>query len=161
MRPPLKERLDWDLIKHEAAIFNLDPILVAAIIGVESDGDPYRNRIESADRKRNNPERFAKLSNIDIPTEAANQIMSWGLMQIMGTTARDIGFQKSLLMLIEPEYGIEWGCKYLAMQMKDCDGNVQDAISAYNRGTMAKQASGDYKNQGYVTKVLNIMKELK
>lgn len=161
MKPSLKERLDWTLIKEEAAKFSFNPILIAAIIGAESDGDTYRNRIETQMRIRNNPQRFASIAKISVETEVANQGMSWGLMQVMGVTARDMGLEKSLLTLIEPDVGIEWGCHYLAHIFKLYQCDFPDAIAAYNAGSIARGPAGDYKNQGYVTKVLNLMKELK
>ena len=96
--------------------------------------------------------------------------MSWGPMQIMGATARWLGFKGTFLSeLIEPEVGIEYGCKYLANLKRRFSGNSKNncnqvddiaifcdkKISAYNAGSPRKKADGTYVNQKYVDKVLN------
>ncbi len=46
-------------------------------------------------------------------TERIGRATSWGLMQVMGETARSIGFQGWFPELCVPAVGLAWGCRYL------------------------------------------------
>jgi len=48
-----------------------------------------------------------------ILTELLGQQTSWGLMQIMGATARERGFRGWLTELCDPATNLEWGCRHL------------------------------------------------
>jgi soluble lytic murein transglycosylase-like protein len=76
--------------------------------------------------------------------------MSWGLMQIMGSVARQYGFKGNLSSLTEPEINIEIGCKHFVSKYSV---EPKDMISAYNAGSPKKTPEGLYVNQGYVDKV--------
>lgn len=87
------------------------------------------------------------------------QKTSWGLMQIMGGTARDLGFAGPLTDLMDPELGIFWGCRYFQAH---CSQYVQllDQIAAYNAGQVRRMQDGTYLNQGYVDKMIDALTAL-
>jgi soluble lytic murein transglycosylase-like protein len=92
-------------------------------------------------------------------TEEVGQKTSWGYMQIMGGVARKLGFEERFLsQLVEPKYGIKYGCIHLK-NFYDKYGNWQDAISSYNQGSPRKDSNGNYINQNYVDKVLEYWNE--
>ena len=154
-----QDKIPWTIIRDEAGRVDIDPKLVAAIIAVESGGDPYSMRYEPNFRFRLMPYKFAKINGITEETENILQSSSFGLMQIMGTVCRELGFQKSLLMLVEPDLNIELGCKKLSqLFLKHQD--TSDVIASYNAGSVRFEKDGSYKNQFYVNKVLQRMKEL-
>lgn len=93
-------------------------------------------------------------------TERTLQKMSWGLMQVMGATARELGFGAPLTQLVLPEAGLEWGLRYLAQKVKR-HKETTDAIAAYNAGSPRRGSDGRYKNQDYVDKVLAAMVDQK
>lgn len=139
------------LIAKKAAEFAVEPELVQAIIEVESGGMPYTTRFEPDWRYLLKPELYAQLLRITIPTETMLQQFSWGLMQIMGAVARELGFRGHLTQLCDPETNLHYGCKKLAM-LAHRYPNTSDVIAAYNAGH-PRMVQGKYDNQGYVDKV--------
>jgi hypothetical protein len=67
-------------------------------------------------------------------TEAMARATSWGLMQVMGQTAREFGFTGHLASLCDPDIGIEWGCKKLRKCLDLRGNDVKAALLAYNGG---------------------------
>jgi soluble lytic murein transglycosylase-like protein len=68
-------------------------------------------------------------------TETYTRAMSWGLMQVMGQTARELGFAgKFLTELCDPPVGIEYGCRKLSACLKNAKGDINKALEAYNGG---------------------------
>jgi soluble lytic murein transglycosylase-like protein len=108
----------------------LKPELVRAIVLEESGGDTLAVRREPDGR------------------------ISRGLMQVLEGTARDMGLDNPKL-LHEPAIGISYGVRYLARQLQRYRGNVAAAVAAYNAGRAVRLASGQWKNQGYVSRVLS------
>lgn len=146
-------------------IFDLDPFLVLAIIQKESKGNRFATRYESNFLKRYiNPltnaailEKNPEMAKQGIPsqsTERRELATSWGLMQVMGQTAREYGFRGQYLSeLTDTEQGIQYGCSYLASKIMN-HATLEMAISAYNAGYASE------KNKDYVDEVLKIKKEL-
>lgn len=153
---------------------NLD--LVAAVVTCESTWNTFACRFEPekhakltkpAKTPAEETARLAKLSevasmakaqNFSADTEAALYCSSFGLMQIMGETARDIGFVGHLTELFVPEVGLEWGIRYLQnLLAKYHDRDA--AVSAYNWGHVARK-NGRFLNQdSYVNKVRAVLGE--
>lgn len=138
----------------------VDPHLIAAVIQVESGGVTWRLRAEPTFAYLNAPERWAKRLGITKETEIACQKMSWGLMQVMGGTARDIGYEDHISELVEPEIGVYWGTVYLARQLKKYQ-TVKGAVAAYNAGSLRIGKDGKIVNQSYVDKVMALLSELR
>ena len=148
-------RIDY-LVTEECKRQGLEPFLVHSIIQVESSQDPWVIRYEPNFKwtlpvaKSMN---FAKGWGVNLETEMIAQKTSWGLMQVMGAVARELGLVGPLTKLITPEVGIEYGCKQLK-RLKERNKKFEDLVSAYNMGTAKKDSKGKYLNQNYVTKVL-------
>lgn len=138
----------------------LDPILVAAIISVESAWNNWTVRAEPQFKWTWMVEEYAPKLQITETTERTLQKTSWGLMQLMGGTARELGYEGMLTQLCLPELGLDWGLRYLARIAKR-HTQLTDQIAAYNAGSPRRGAGGQYKNQGYVDKVLAAMVEQK
>lgn len=86
---------------------------------------------------------------------------SWGLMQLMLETARWILKEDKLSIteLIKPTKNISAGTIYLKYQLDRYEGNMHDAIAAYNAGSVRRKKDGTYINQKYVDKVYNYYKQ--
>ncbi|MEW5724773.1 MAG: transglycosylase SLT domain-containing protein, partial [Thermodesulfobacteriota bacterium] len=97
--------------------FGLDPDLVAAIILKESSADPYAIRYEPGWPYVQTPEKF-KPQSCSVETERRAQMMSWGLMQVMGTNIRTMGYTGWLTEYLDPSKAIEVGCRFLAGLLK-------------------------------------------
>jgi len=86
---------------------------------------------------------------------------SYGICQLMYPTAVGLGFNGEPEDLYNPEENIKLGCRMLWKQLKRYNGNVEDAVAAYNAGSARKRADGLYSNQQYVTTVLALQKQFK
>ena len=99
------------MVKKHAEEFDLDPLLVAAIIYSESRFD----------------------------TRAVSVSSARGLMQIMPGTGYDIaarlqveGFTEE--DLFDQEINMRFGCYYISEMLKDFDSDITLALAAYNSG---------------------------
>ncbi len=155
--PWLKKQ--WPAISRIAIGYSFDPLLIAAFVAQESGGVPQRCRFEPAWKFYNAPEKFAKSLGISYETEKEQQMFSYGLMQVMGATARDMGYIGYLNDLCIPDIGLSVGCKFLAEKAKKYPA-AGDLISSYNMGTPRKDAQGRYVNQKYVDDLLKHMQAL-
>ena len=93
------------------------------------------------------------------PKEIIGQKSSWGPMQVMGATARELGFTGEFSELFDYATGIKYGMLHLRRLNQRYD-NWPDVISAYNAGHV-KRVDGKYVNQAkYVDPVLRYWNEL-
>lgn len=151
-------------IEATASRYRLPTGLVAAIVETESHGNPWSIRYEPAFYRRY----IAPLTEVartppcSEDTERQARATSWGLMQVMGQVAREMGCKNAFLSeLCQPEIGLEFGCKKLASLVKqDYAAHGWDGvIAAYNAGSARKLSSGEWVNQDYVDKVNRAWKE--
>lgn len=159
MIPEWAFKIPLNLIYCKAKEFELDQAIVAAIVNQESRGMTYAARYEPLFRYLEKPEFHAKQQGISKETEEMLQKTSFGLLQIMGGTARFIGYSGALPALFKPDTNLYWGCKYLK-RLKGQYPDLKDMISAYNAGSPRKDAKGVYSNQHYVDNVLRFYHEL-
>jgi soluble lytic murein transglycosylase-like protein len=140
------------LICEKSEQYNVDKNLIKAIIKVESAFNPLAIRYEPNFLYFVDVEKFAKKNNISIATEGILQKCSYGLMQLMGATARSLGFEDTLIKLFDPNLNLDWGLSFLSKLLKKYD-SIEDVIASYNAG-VARRREGRYVNQSYVDKVM-------
>jgi soluble lytic murein transglycosylase-like protein len=144
-------------IERAARQHLLDPNLVEALVIIESGGDPYAFNPEPRYRYLWDVRRhraFRKLTDLpealltsmvppkDFPTlvgdrdqEWVAQKASWGLMQVMGAVARELGFRWPFLtQLTDVTANLDAGCLHLGHQFEWADGDRYKALGAYNAG---------------------------
>lgn len=82
---------------------------------------------------------------------------SWGLMQVLYTTAIMYGFPREGCPwdLLQPETNVRIAARYLKALM-DRWPHISSAVSAYNAGTPRLTDGGKFQNQGYVDKVMRL-----
>lgn len=160
MKPVWFDKLPWEAINKVANGAGLDPLLIGAFVMTESGGNQFAARYESTWKYIINPAEFSAVVGTSLATETMFQASSWGLMQVMGGTARSDGFRDSFPKLCVPEVGLLWGCLHLAKLTKKYSV-LTDAIAAYNAGSPQKDGLGNYKNAVYVHKVLGYYDDLK
>lgn len=107
----------------------IDVALLCAVVEHESSWNPFAIRMEKAFYDKY----VAQMSLND--TEEYTRSMSWGLMQIMGETARELGFDGHFMSeLCDPDVGMTYGCKKLARCLAIHNLDQMAALSAYNGG---------------------------
>lgn len=163
-----------ELAEREARRHDLNPAWVLGIIAVESGGDTYAwnpephyrylwdisrgkpfRALSAAERASEIPPRdFPCPPGVDRDAEWWGQQASWGLMQVMGAVAREMGYAgRHLPGLCAPAVGLAVGCQFLSRLMNRY-GQPEPTIAAYNAGSPRLSAGGGYENQQYVDKVL-------
>ena len=127
MTQPELEQIARQIAKYEG----VDPALVCAVCHHESGNwQRWAFRYEPGFYRRY-IEKMTGLSD----TEKTGRATSWGLMQVMGQTAREFGFSETYLTaLLDPAVGILFGCKKLKRCLDDANGNIRDALLKYNGG---------------------------
>jgi soluble lytic murein transglycosylase-like protein len=122
------------MAKAAAEAVSLDPALVCAVCEQESSWNPWALRYEPGFLSRYVMPLFSagKIS----ATEAYARAMSWGLMQIMGETAREFGLPDAMPLptLCDPATGLEYGCKKLADCWERARGDETKALLLWNGG---------------------------
>ena len=151
--------LPWVIIRVHADKYGLDPKLIAAIIQVESAGNTYAIRYEKKWSYYFKVPEYAQKIRSSEDTEGTGQATSWGLMQVMGTVAREHGFEGWFPELCDPNKGIFYGCAHLDSKLSKYR-KMDDAIAAYNAGSPIKKVDETYVNQYYVDKVMDYYSQL-
>lgn len=129
-----KEGVSWDreIIQQAATHHDVDPKLVEAVIRVESG---YR-------------------------ADAVSQKGAVGLMQLMASTARDMGVQDRT----NPRENVFGGVRYLKQMLNRFHGDLKLALSAYNAGPSAVEKHNGIppypETRRYVQKVMQAYREL-
>jgi soluble lytic murein transglycosylase-like protein len=149
------------LIINTAKQAQVPPELALAIIEIESGGNPYAASV--------NPTypytmtQAKRPDNCNVNTEIYMQKTAWGLMQIMGATARSLGFDGWLPELTVPEVNLLLGIKHLQTLMGRYHKKygLAGVMAAYNGGSPRLRADGKFVNQVYVNKVTKAMEKYK
>jgi soluble lytic murein transglycosylase-like protein len=150
----------WALIESAAKVKGLDPLLVAAFVRQESGGVAGKTRYEKNYRWLCKPEVYAASLGITVDTETIAQMHSYGLIQIMGGTARSLGYNGYLAELVDPLKGLLWGCDFLAT-LKAKYGDLGKVAAAYNAGSPRLEPDGEYINEAYADAIASNYAALK
>jgi len=151
--------LPIDLIYRISSAYGLDFVLVCSIVMQESGGSSDAARYEKHYKYLENPKMYAKMHKISEDTEVILQKTSFSLTQIMGGTARWMGYKGPLNHLFKPSLNLEWGCTYLKY-LRERHSSTMDVIAAYNAGSVRKDSNGRYVNQEYVDSVMAHYRQL-
>lgn len=152
-------RLPLNII-HEVSLDQEVPwTLLAAIVQTESGGNPLAARFEFQYKYTVKFQEFAQEQGITPITEEVFQKTSWGLCQLMGGLARELGHKGSLLELLVPEINLTLAAKHLKNLIKRYPQR-DDMIAAYNAGSPIKGLDGKYRNQQYVDRVNSYLSAL-
>lgn len=135
------------------------PYLFEAICRVESSLNPWAVRFEPAYRYLHFPREWASKLKITQVTEETLQKCSWGLGQVMGAVARELGFEDALPRLLEPDIGLTYAARHLRGYYERYGGEME-AVSSYNQGSPRKTRGGMFQNQSYVDKVYKVYREI-
>jgi len=151
--------MDEILVRLSKAV-GIDPDLSRAIAAVESSWNPWAVRYEPKWRYFYFVREYADKLMITVETEQMLQACSWGPMQVMGSVARELGFDAELPRLTNSELGIRYGVSKLKKLFEKYN-DESEVISAYNQGSARKTPGGMYENQTYVDKVHKSLNNLR
>jgi soluble lytic murein transglycosylase-like protein len=118
--------------KQIAKAQNLDPALVCAVCEQESNWQTYSIRYEPLFFSHYVAPLYT--NNKITASEAYARAFSWGLMQVMGQVAREMGYSGPLAQLCDPTVGVLIGCKVLSTKLARMGGDVTAALLAWNGG---------------------------
>lgn len=148
------------IIETKAGKYGIDPDLVQAFVLQESSGNPNSKRFEPDFFRR-----YIMPMKITDPVEREGRATSWGLLQVMGQVARELGYQGAFEGLFDPSTGLEYGCKKLSRCIKRYPGDLDSAIAAYNAGTARhtnhEDENSPFVNQSYVDGVRRYLAKIK
>lgn len=120
------------MLKAEATRQSLDPALMCAIAEQESNWEIYATRYEDAFYNRY----LKKLYPGKPTTESIQRAISFGVLQLMGQSAREIGYSAiGLATLLEPIINFRFGCMHFANKLKSAKGDVEKALLLWNGGS--------------------------
>lgn len=165
-------RLPWDKIDDAAEAENVPADLLGAIVQTESSGNQFALRAETkhawiidpATHKKTGlslrshyvylwkPEECARQAGVTTDTEIWSQVASWGLCQLMGAVARELGLKGPIVQLLQVDTNLKYAALLLKRLAKRYD-KADDILAAYNAGSAVKLINGQYRNQQYVDKV--------
>lgn len=157
---PMKRNHFDAIVIKEAHANHINPRLLSAIIEVESGWNPAAMHLETNYRYLRNVANFAHKTHVTVETERYLQRMAFGLCQIVGGTARAIGYEGPLAKLLDPAVNIHWGAIYLGGLRERYPANERAQAAAYNAGS-AWVKKGRYINQPYVDMVMGAMQRTK
>lgn len=150
--------LPLSAIKAASEHYKLDSKLIAAICYKESSGRQFACRYEPNFKWLYQVDAIAKALRTSESSVEGLQKTSWGLMQVMGANAWELGlsFDRFPSELCMAQVGVEYGSRYLAKLWKKY-GSLHEVISAYNAGSARRDEAGKFLNQKYVDDVLMLM----
>ena len=126
------------LAKRVASEHGLDPALFCALVETESGWYTWAARYEPGFKKRyiDPIESIERFGSISYATERAQRSTSFGLCQVMGQVARELGCKlPSLVQMCDPETGLTYGAKRLKKALDRKLGDVREALLNYNGGS--------------------------
>jgi soluble lytic murein transglycosylase-like protein len=119
-----------NMAKDQAKQMGLDPALVCAVVEQESNWNLWAIRAEKGFETR-----YVDPLGLNNMTEVFGRSMSWGLMQLMGEVARELGFTGPYLsQLCDPAIGLFWGCKKLRECFDVHPNDNEKALLRWNGG---------------------------
>ncbi len=148
------------LIRTTAKAAGIDDDFAVSIAGQETNFISSRCRYEPSWAYYNVPIAWAAKLGITPQTEQVMQATSWGCMQIMGSVARELGFDGYLNDLTDPPNGIFYACAKIAKLDKVYE-KEEAVAAAYNAGTPRLGLAGKFVNQDYVDGVMGRLQKLR
>jgi soluble lytic murein transglycosylase-like protein len=132
---------------YDFDVFDGDLALFAGLIHTESHWNPHAVRYEPGYYVR-----YVEPKPGMSATEAHCRAMSWGLCQVMGDTARRLGFTgRYLAELCDPLTNIELAAELLKRNYGQTN-SWDAALAMYNGGPVGNREK-PYRNQYYVDRV--------
>ena len=174
MVPKWTANLNFSIIREKCQEYRIEPEFLAALVQTESGGNPFAVRAEVKKLMKENgtvvydslwkyyyePDKFAELLGCSKPTEWVGQAMSYGVAQVMGSVARELGFKGWFSELCSWDLGLEYGCKVIRKKMDKYGDSPDTLYAAYNGGSPRKNNAGMFVNQVHVDRFMAFYREI-
>lgn len=132
-----------EIINRQALAHDVRPDVVACIVIQESKGDTFAFRWEEgfyanklASKKSSELAGWVPASGTlpSLTDEKLQRACSFGLMQVLGDTARWCGKVTTpfLTVLCDPDRGVDVGCRVLSFYLGRAKGDYRSALKGYN-----------------------------
>lgn len=151
-------------IKETATNYELDANLLEALILIESNGQSWVSRYEPQFYKR-----YQLSKRPEFQPDARRWAVSYGLTQLLGATAFDLGFKGDPEGLFHIETNLDWGAYYLSQcfvwaqtfNAPEAD-TLRAALCAYNGGRNSNTSplNPRPRNIAYAVRVTKTAQEL-
>lgn len=162
--PRWLEEFPRDLVNFYARKYNIDAYLLGAVVQVESAGNPWAVRFEPTFRHTFDLMKLSDLLGCSYSTMEMMQKTSWGLMQVMGSVAYELGLgreeSKWPTSLLNPHIGMEFGCRHLKAKINKYGAAPEIVYAAYNGGSPRADNVGFFSNQRNVDKFMSYLRDL-
>ena len=146
-----------EIVAAECAKFQVEPTIIGSIIWQESKGNKYAIKWEKkfweeklVPRIRHDLAGHVPSPIPDLDTEKCDRAHSWGAMQVLGETARVLGFSGDYFPeLAENEVNIHYGCMYFSHCMlraaKEIDaGTSRPGFDVFQQACMHYNGAAAY-----------------
>jgi hypothetical protein len=121
------------LAKQTADSHQLFGYVVCGICERESSWNPWLIRYEPS-FEANYVSPLIVKGEVTDATEVKGRSISWGLMQTIGESVRELGYRLPFPQLCDPATGLEWGCRLFTLKLRHAAGNVENALQLWNGG---------------------------
>jgi len=146
-----------NLIFDTATRYNLSANVVYGVCVSESSMNQYAARYEDGYKWLYKPE-SVKPAGCSLATEIEFQKTSLGIMQVMGSVYRELGYSGWLAAVFgDVATQLDYGCRHLANKIKKY--GFLEGVLSYNSGSPRKDANGNYVNLAYLTRVMRVSKQ--
>lgn len=143
------------LITQIAMAHEIDPFVLDAIVATESSYNAMVIRYETNYEYLYKVKDIAHMLKTTLPTVTTMQKVSWGLCQIMGSCAYELGLKDWATVLLSPEINLNYACLHLNKIIRSQKLTTpKDIYAAYNAGSVRYLESGKLVNQGNVDRFL-------
>ena len=134
--------------------------LLYRLTEVESAWNPWATRFEPLFTRRTRENTYNNGTSQE--TENIHQATSWGLCQIMGYTARRLGWEGPIPALLDPESNLRYACLYLNQLYEDpaSEHSWRWATTAYNHGELWEERDPTWFRSGYTAKFNDVLSVL-
>jgi soluble lytic murein transglycosylase-like protein len=154
--PYYSTHFPWPKIIEASNVYGVDLIFLSALIQTESEGNQYAFRYEPDFDYLHDTNKLQNLWKCTKETANMMQKCSYGLTQVMGATALDLGLLKENnrfpwpTLLYDIEVNLKYCCKLVLQKTKIYGKGHSLLYASYNAGTPIRLSSGLLKNQGTV-----------
>mgnify|MGYP001566084632 CR=1 FL=1 len=136
--------------------------LLLRLVEIESSWNPWAVRYEPQYTAVVDVESNAEYNDVTPATETMMQKCSWGPCQVLGATARRLGYRGPLTRLVETTVNLALATQLLSV-LRDSTGKRRPwrwVLTAYNHGPGWARINPRWDRDGYTAQYQDVLEEL-